>query len=252
VLKPKGVIMQILRLNIKFLIFFTLFPTMSYPFWPFSDEDTSVITEIPKDGFAITIATPYSTGPNDNRIVINNRSLFPPLPKMPDQETMTAYWNLSCKTLKNNAFKITAATILAIYAWIFYQIRQTNSLIKKHDAWCNWKSIVPLAHLQLASKEDLLTQLKIDLYKKYALACSNASTCDYTFMFIDELKSEIALFDVYLHWLSVTQTIWCDKLFYFSHDATAIEEKKARLFFLLDLFMAWYSQSNAIVIKMAA
>ncbi|OGB86295.1 hypothetical protein A3J41_01720 [candidate division TM6 bacterium RIFCSPHIGHO2_12_FULL_38_8] len=242
--------MRITYQNIKFFIVLLFLPAICCS-WPWSNDPVNTNIKYPPygDPIVVNIQSPYSTGTTNAHVAIGHKSIFPPIPKMPDRTTLSNYWNISYKTFKNNIFKITLGTIFASYAWIAYQIRQTNLLIKKHDAWCNWKSVVPITHLQLATQEDLLAQLKIDLYKKYSLAASNASTCDYTFMFVNEIKNEMALFDAYLRWLHMIKAISCNRFFHFSHDETVIEEKKARLLFLLDLFMTWYSQNNTIVVK---
>ena len=167
-----------------------------------------------------------------------------PSPSLPDGKPIKDFFSSTYDSMRSHPYACLAAVLIASYAWINYQIRKTNNLLKEHDAWCNWKSIVPLAHLQLANAQDLLTQLKIDLYKKYALIASNASTCDYTNMFINDIKNELALLNNYIYWYELTNTIKCYRLFYFSYDISAVQEKKTRLLFMLDFFMAWYSKNH--------
>ena len=160
--------MRITYQNIKFFIVLLFLPAICCS-WPWSNDPVNTNIKYPPygDPIVVNIQSPYSTGTTNAHVAIGHKSIFPPIPKMPDRTTLSNYWNISYKTFKNNIFKITLGTIFASYAWIAYQIRQTNLLIKKHDAWCNWKSVVPITHLQLATQEDLLAQLKIDLYKKY-------------------------------------------------------------------------------------
>lgn len=240
------------RVMVKFLILFLSIPTVfECGIWPWSDDDVNVRTGMPtgRDPILINILAPYSKGTTDARFSIVQNSLFPSMPNLPDPKIIHGYWNSSCQFLKNHYFEISATTVFASYGLILYQIRKAKLLNHDHQAWCNWKSVVPLSHLQNATQQDLLSQLRIDLYKKYALTQENASTCDYTMLFLNDIKNEIALFDLYLGWYRTTKALSCDKLFWFSYDATVIEAKKARLFFILDLFMAWYSQNNSISAK---
>jgi hypothetical protein len=240
------------RLRLKILILFLSIPiAFECGIWPWSDEDVTMQTGLPigRDPISIVIASPYAHGTTDARFSIVQNSLFPPMPNLPDPKIINGYWNSSSQWVKDHALEISTVAAVLGYGFVLYQIRKAKLLISNHDAWCNWKSVVPLSHLQNATQQDLLSQLKIDLYKKYALTQENASTCDYTMLFLNDIKNEIVLFDLYLNWYRATKTVACDKLFWFSYDLSIIESKKARLFFILDLFMAWYSQNHSISAK---
>ena len=133
--------------------------------------------------------------------------------------------------------KIIIGTTVASYIWILYQIRFTCLLIKQHNSWCNWKSVIPLNHLQLSDHEDLFSQLKFDIGKKYAQQNILHARCDFATVFIQDVHAELNNLNTYLNWYETIQTIYCSRFFNFPFDCATIEDKKARLHFILDLFM---------------
>ena len=145
-----------------------------------------------------------------------------------------------------------AAICLTGYAAINYKLCCITELLEDHASWSNWKSGVSLTHLQLTNPQELMTQLKTDLYKKYAMHSSNIFTCDYTNLFIHDLKQELASIESFIYWYQVTKKIKCSSLFYVYFDMQTIQEKKVRLLFLLDFFMAWYSKYHENIINSRA
>ena len=144
--------------------------------------------------------------------------------------------------LYENKWTIIAATLATTYSWMLYHIKQTEKMISNCDSWCNWKAVVPTTHLILSLPQDLRQQLKIDLHKKYALLSNDVSASNLTMMFINEIKEEISQLNQYLQIHKLATQIWCSRLFWFQYDCNFIEEKKNRLLFVLDLFMASYAQ----------
>lgn len=133
--------------------------------------------------------------------------------------------------------KIALGTIFVSYIWVLYQIRFTCLLIKQHNAWCNWKAVVPLHHLQISLREDLLVQLKFDIGKKYATQNLGYARYDVSTFFIQDIHTELENLNTYLKWYEIAHKIYCTRFFNFPFDIQNIEEKKARLHFILDLFM---------------
>ena len=166
-----------------------------------------------------------------------------------NQEALQKHFNATTSSILSHQKTIFATLIFSSYVWINYQLRQTNQLLQEHNSWCNWKSSVPLAHLQLTDGQELLEQLKIDFYKKYALKNDDIATCNYILLFVNDIKHEMKLLDNYFYWQKLIKTIWCQKLFYFPCDISVIEEKKTRLLFIFDFFMKWYSENHCTIIR---
>lgn len=141
------------------------------------------------------------------------------------------------ESLKSHWGKICIGTFFASYIWILYQIRFTCLLMKQHNAWCNWKNVVPLHHLQLSAHQDLMTQLKFDIGKKYSQKNIHHARCDLSTLFIHDIHEELATFQTYLKWQETIQSLYCSRFFHFPFNPTIIEEKITRLHFILDLFV---------------
>ncbi|MBP6892207.1 hypothetical protein KBB68_01360 [Candidatus Babeliales bacterium] len=201
-----------------------------YTFYSSISKPLATIEVLKQEDSTPCIAQQYNSwGPIHAPITIVQNSVIGDMEKILNPTTL-----LSC--FKSHWFKITAGTILTIYLWILYQIRFTCLLIKQHDAWCNWKSIVPITHLQLATHEDLVGQLKKDIFKKYAHNYYQNTVHGFLTLFIQEIQQELILLDTYLKWQNIIEMISCSKFFNFPFTITTIEEKKARLHFLLEIF----------------
>jgi hypothetical protein len=166
-----------------------------------------------------------------------------------NQEAWQKQFNSAATSITAHPKTIFATLVFSSYVWINYQLRQTNQLLQEHNSWCNWKSSVPLAHLQLTDGQELLEQLKIDFYKKYALKTDDIDSCNYILLFVNDIKHELKLLENYACWQKLLKTIWCQKLFYFPCDLTVIEEKKTRLLFIFDFFMKWYSENHCAITR---
>lgn len=166
--------------------------------------------------------------------------------KFPTKSEMYDYTATSASYIQtqiwDNKWTIFAATLATVYSWMLYNIKQTEKMIAEHDSWCNWKSVVSITHLALSKGQDLQQQLNFDLHKKYALNSSDISKNNFTMMFINDIKQELHQLNQYLDIHKLATRIWCKSLFWFAHDPNFIEDKKARLLFILDLFMASYTQ----------
>lgn len=250
--------------KMKFFIQFNISMLFVFLHWSILHASPEEHHHIPSINLTVNNGGPVATATNLNALTqkqvqeflqdmnlkvtqdVNHSINWPSLPSLslPDSQPIKNFFSSPYDSIRSHPYLCILATLMASYAWINYQIRKTKILLQEHDAWCNWKSMVPLAHLQLTNGQDLLTQLKIDLYKKYALITSHASTCDYTSMFISDIKNELALLNNYIYWYELTSTIKCCRLFCFGYDLAAIQEKKTRLLFILDFFMAWFSKNH--------
>lgn len=231
--------MQSLQKTI-FLIFLLFFSKIHSCFWSnptISSAEAKINRDITKkDGTVVMVVTNNcGHGNTDARFTIVQQSKIPDLSKIFDTTTITAYMNAGQKAIQNHYGKIIAGTICSVYCWILYQIRQTNILIKQQKTWCNWKAIIPLSQLQSYAQQELFMQLKADIYKKYVHSTYAHTNNHYVALFIQDIKSELATFDAYIDWYHFTQNVFISRFFNFSFDPAAIEEKKARLYFLLDI-----------------
>ena len=164
-------------------------------------------------------------------------------------DLLNNYFNQQKRNVLAHPYLCTAAFFLACYATINYKLCCITKKLEDHASWSNWKSGVSLTHLQLTNPQELMTQLKTDLYKKYALHSSNILTCDYTNLFVHDLKQELASIESYIYWYQIIEKMKCFSLFYIHDNMQIIQEKKVRLLFLLDFFMAWYSKYHENMIN---
>lgn len=140
--------------------------------------------------------------------------------------------------------KLCMLGIFTSYSYLLYQFKRTENLLAQCDAWSNWKSVVPVAHLSLASSDDLLEQLQFDILKKYTLKSKTLLTSDLLAMFVDDLKYELACLQHYLTWRKFITKCHCASLFSLQFDQQTIEEKIARIHFIFDLFIKIQSDSS--------
>lgn len=146
--------------------------------------------------------------------------------------------------LAANTTNIATATLATAYAYMLYRIKQTESLIQQNDAWCNWKAIIPMAHLILTPAPDLWQQLNLDIHKKYALQGKESLFEKATDIFLQDIRYELNLLNTYEQWYNITRKFWCNKFFLFQYNMNIISEKKTRILFILDLFMAKHAQDH--------
>ncbi|MCX5924135.1 MAG: hypothetical protein NTZ68_01800 [Candidatus Dependentiae bacterium] len=135
-------------------------------------------------------------------------------------------------------FKICALSLLSSYALTAYKLHLVHELLESHDAWCNWKEVVALSHLISSPYEDTIKQLQIDTAKRYFILSTNQSNQDAHVTFLKEVQEEISLLKNYLWWSSAIKTLHCSGCFYMV-DACVIQEKLARLNFMIDIFIRW-------------
>jgi hypothetical protein len=195
-------------------------------------------TKIPPNSSAPFVAQQYNSwGPIHAPITIIQGGIITDLEKILNRASIS-------KTLKSHWIKICIGTAVASYVWILYQIRFTCLLIKQHNSWCNWKSVIPINHLRLTNPADLLGQLKFDIGKKYAQEHIHHARCDVATIFIQDIHAELANLNTYLKLYETIQQAHCTRFFNFPFDVASIEEKKTRLYLILDLFMT--SQTEKI------
>ncbi|MFA5998580.1 MAG: hypothetical protein WC747_01000 [Candidatus Babeliales bacterium] len=145
-------------------------------------------------------------------------------------------------------FKLIAMGLLSSYALAAYKLHLVHQLIESPDVWCNWKEVVALSHLVASPYEDTIKQLHIDIAKKYfSLSLTEQSLKEQSLkesnqsahgLFLQEIKEEINLLKNYLWWSSAIKTLHCSGCFYIV-DACVIQEKLARLNFMVDIFIKW-------------
>lgn len=226
--------MIMVRSSIKILF---LFLSLSMPMCPIFwwTESTQANIPVPphSDNNLFISSQTIAKGSVDARTIVIQGGIISDISKIFDPNNLTT----ASSTFQMHYFKIIAASLLTSYIWILYQIRYTCLLMKQHNAWCNWKAVTPVTHLQLTAQSELLSQLKIDMYKKYARHAFNHASCDHTATFIQDINAELQVLDTYLNWQQRMQTLACTRLFNFPFETATIEEKKTRLFFLLDFFM---------------
>lgn len=164
-------------------------------------------------------------------------------------ECLTNFLNQQKKSIVTHPYLCAATICLASYVAINYNLYCITTCLEEHSSWANWKAGVSLTQLQLTNPQELMNQLKTDLYKKYALHSPNIFNCDYTNLFVHDLHKELKYIESYLYWYQITQKIRCSALFHVPFDIQTMQEKKARLLFLLDFFMAWYSKYHESIIS---
>lgn len=150
-----------------------------------------------------------------------------------------------CQTVSNfckdHCIEVTALALLSSYVWITFQIQKTSALLQDTDAWCNWQSNASIFDLKMQSKQELLNQFKKDFHAKYIKNAASPSSCDFMTLFVTDIKNELLQLDTYTKWYQRTEKVFCNKLFDFLYDIACIEEKKVRLFFIIDICKTVYS-----------
>lgn len=142
------------------------------------------------------------------------------------------------------SYKWNIAAVVAVYAYCatYYQLRQTNNMLQKSDSWCIWKEITPLGHLVITIPHDLRQQLQFDIHKKYyrALDAQNNQTAHT--LFLQDTSLEMELLDSYLALHDFYHAMHMNKFLPFKYTPEVIHERKARLQFVIDLFIKWHLQ----------
>ncbi len=234
----------------KIIIFILLFTCFNnYSFWGGTEAEVSIPPA--GDGSILSLITTNTGRGNTNTtLTVVQGGKTPDLSKFFDGISISTHMKNSYECIKtqsydfikNNYGKIIISTALTTYLWILYQIHQTSLLIKERTAWCNWKAIMPLSHLQSTPCEELTAQLKITIYRKYGRSTNECNTSNYVALFLNDIKSELEIFNTYLDWYNFTQNTFSGKFFNFPFDIVTIEEKKARIYFILDIFMIQQSE----------
>lgn len=151
----------------------------------------------------------------------------------------------ACSAFASGAkWHIGGALFIATYSALSYKIYQAHKLISMQDSWCNWKEVVPLQHLLLSSEKDLINQLSISIQKKYFLL-PFVTLDHYSYMImLQEIKAEQVALQQYETILQAASSFYCSRFFYFSIDKATIDERLARLSFILDLLIKWQMQQS--------
>jgi len=142
--------------------------------------------------------------------------------------------------LWDNKWSITASIAVCAYGATIYKLRQINQMLQQSSSWCTWKEIVPLGHLATSGSQDLLEQLQFDIHKKYYHAFDAQNTNAVHALFLQDTNLEMEQLDLYLSWYEFYKTIHISKFLPFKYLPEIIHERKARLQFVIDLFIKWY------------
>ena len=145
-------------------------------------------------------------------------------------------------------YKLCAMGLFSSYAFVAYKLHLVHQLLESCDAWCNWKEVVTLSHLVTSPYEDTVKQLQIDIAKK----CFSLSLKDLNqngnVQFMQEVQGEINLLKNYLWWSNIIKTLYCANCFYMCEEGL-IQEKLARLNFMVDIFIKWQVERNDKVLR---
>jgi len=158
------------------------------------------------------------------------------------RDSMHASGQNIVEKLKENKWKIAAAMAAVTYGYFWYKIFKTNQILKQKNSWCNWKEAVALSSLMVTSQHDLMTELLQEIQKQQLLRqnlkdCSSGIVC-----FVKEITDELQLLQSYVQLYDMCRRFYCSKLFYFTIDYVLLQEKIARLYFLIDLFSFWQTK----------
>jgi hypothetical protein len=147
--------------------------------------------------------------------------------------------------IMEHKWKLIGLTLIASYGVIAYKIYQVEQYLQQHNSWCNWKSAIPLPHLMLTPTTDLVSQLNFDMNCKYGLVITNMN--DITTIpdiSLHDLQAELGLLDRYASLLNIASRFHCQSLFCFNYSIDIIEEKRARLLFVYNLFIMIQTQQK--------
>gem|GEM_PF-1283516 len=139
---------------------------------------------------------------------------------------------------------IVSGVIVGIYCNTLYQLMRIHNVLEKHDAWCLWRQTVPLSQLATSGREDLFKQLQLDIHKKYYRSLPSANSQTVYNLFFQDINEEQAKLESYTKIYSICKTTYSARLFPFRLKHRDIEERQARLEFVIDLFMTWYAEQE--------
>lgn len=167
-------------------------------------------------------------------------------------QSMTSGWNDFKKSVPSyvdsvwqNKYKIGLTTVGVAYAYLCYDLYAAREILQSHSSWCNWKEVVSTQQLVCASHQELITQLLADIHKKYLLAAKTVSSSMKASpfdQFINDIVKELCALERYITIKKLTKSLYLEKLFYFSYKKSVVQEKIDRLYFMLDVFVAWQTK----------
>ncbi|HSW75586.1 MAG TPA: hypothetical protein VLG50_00935 [Candidatus Saccharimonadales bacterium] len=135
-------------------------------------------------------------------------------------------------------YKLCALAVISAYGIASYKLYLGNQLLESHEAWCNWKEVISLSHLVTSPYEDTIKQLMIDIQKKYFSLSGKEPAQSMYALFFKDVQEEIDLLKNYLWWSNNIKTLHCSGCFYLQ-ESCVLEEKIARLNFMIDIFIKW-------------
>lgn len=175
---------------------------------------------------------------------VEHKIVLPTLPTPNFQSTTDSIHNklqALCEWCVGHKWYIIAGTIIGLYCNTYYQLARIHNALEKHDAWCLWRQNVPLSQLAISGREDLFKQLQLDIHKKYYRSLPSANNQTIYNLFFQDVHEEQAKLQSYAQTYSICKTTYSARIFPFRLKHRDIEERQARLEFVIDLFMTWYA-----------
>ena len=156
----------------------------------------------------------------------------------------TAYTS-SASAFDHYKYHIATGSLFLVYAWTLYHLHYTENMMHNYHAWCNWKSTLPLQHLQLTPIKDLYDQLAIDIQKKYFTITSSTKHLP-SVQFWNDIQQECKALKFYIATYKFAKKTCCSKIFGFFYSLQNTEDKLTRLYFIIDLFTAQQVTHNSL------
>ncbi len=145
------------------------------------------------------------------------------------------------QVISQNKGKVFATLMSCIYFYLYFTLQKSYKIITRKESWCNWKENINLPHLMSEPYHDIIHELILTIQKKYLLEEKQSKLC-ITQTFLQDLKTELQLLEQHLTIRQYVKSWYCFKLFPLIHDLDILQEKIARLYWLLDIFATWQTK----------
>ncbi len=175
---------------------------------------------------------------------------LPTLPtlNLPSKESILGKLESSYNSLYNNLYDykwyISGGFIASIYSYLLVKIYTIHRLLENPKSWCLWKEEIPLNRLSTLDSLELLTQLHIDICKKYFDATKIPKDICLLKYFLEDINYEKSMLVFYKSIYSYSNFFYISKLFKFNKTVEQIDQYIARLNFLIDLYFQNFIQTN--------
>lgn len=178
---------------------------------------------------------------------VEHKIVLPSMPS-PDFTSATNSIQKAITTVRSwlisHKWYIASGIIAGIYCNIYYQLTSIKNILEQHGAWCLWKQAIPLSHLATTTKEDLLQQLQFDMHKKYYRTLPHINQQTLHTLFFQDIEKEQKMLQTYTNIYTFCKTTHSTRIFPFSLQPQEIEQRQARLEFVIDLFLTWYAHQE--------